>query len=232
MAYDSGYIDAVMGCLVQERNMDIIANNLANATTAGFKGDRLIFNDLMTRQVQTNHDQGSLQHTGNPLDVAIVGRGFFQVQTPNGIRLTRNGALHMNAEGVLVDGNGNPVLGEGGQGITLNPNGPAVSIGADGTVMQGRETVGKLSVVDVTDKALLMKEGANFFTGRGGKTPPVTPVEGAGVEQGYLETTNIQVAREMVDMIQTFRAFESYQKIIHSIQAMDNSCINRVGRSA
>lgn len=232
MAYDSAYVDAVMGCLVQERNMDIIANNLANATTAGFKGDRLIFNDIMTREIQTNYNQGSMQHTGNPLDVAIVGKGFLQVQTANGIRLTRNGSLHLSAEGVLVDASGNPVLGEGGQGITLNPNGPPASIGADGTITQGTETVGKLSVVDVTDRGLLLKEGANLFTGRDGQLPPVTPVEGSGVEQGYLETTNIEVAREMVNMIQTYRAFESYQKIIHSLQAIDTSCINRVGRTS
>ena len=232
MAYDAAYVDAVMGCLVQERNMDIISNNIANATTAGFKGDRLIFNDLMTREAQVIYDQGPMQHTGNTLDVAIVGDGFFRVQTPEGVRLTRNGSMHMSSEGTLVDANGNQVLGEGGQGITLNPNGPAPSIGADGTIVQGDEQVGKLEVVDVADRALLMKAGGNFFTGRDGATPPATPVEGASIEQGYIEATNIKVVRQMVDMISTFRAFESYQKIIHSIQAMDTSCINSVGRSA
>lgn len=232
MAYDVAYVDAVMGCLVQERNMDIISNNIANATTAGFKGDRLIFNDLMTREAQIIYDQGSMQHTGNSLDVAIVGEGFFRVQTPEGVFLTRNGSMHMSSDGTLVDGNGNQVLGGGGQGITLNPNGPAPSIGTDGTIVQGEEQVGKLEVVDVVDKGLLVKAGANLFTGRGGVTPPANPVEGVSIEQGYIETTNIDVVRQMVDMINTSRAFESYQKIIHSLQAMDTTCINRVGGSA
>lgn len=230
MAFDSAYMDAVLGSLVQERNMDIISNNLANASTAGFKGDRLIFNDLMSREIQTTMEQGSLRQTGNPLDVAIVGNGFLQVQTPSGMRLTRNGSLHMSAEGALVDGNGNPVMGEGGQGITLNPNGPAVSIGVDGTINQGAETVGKLALVDVGDRRALMKDGVNFFTGANGQTPPTKEAEQASLQQGYLETTNIEVVTEMVNMITTFRAFESYQKIIHSLQTMDNSCINKVGK--
>lgn len=232
MPYDYAYVDAVMGSLVNMRNMEIISNNLANAHTNGFKSDRLIFNDLMSRETQTIYEQGPLRETGNPLDVAIQGDGFFQVRTPEGIQLSRDGALRINAQGALVDSRGNAVLGAGGQPVNVDPLGPPVTISAGGSIMQGGDTVGELAIVDVADPAVLTKAGANYFTGREGQTPPTRPATGSTVSQGYLESANTSVVEEMVNMIATFRAYESYQKIMHTLQEVDNKCINQVGRSA
>jgi flagellar basal-body rod protein FlgF len=232
MPYDYATVDAVMGSLVNMRNMEIISNNLANANTNGFKSDRLIFNDLMTRETQTVFEQGPLRQTGNPLDVAIQGDGFLRVRTPEGMRLSRDGALHINQQGALVDSRGNAVLGAGGQPVNVDPLGPPVSIGAGGAISQGSDVVGELGMVEVTDKATLVKTGDNYFSGPEGAAPVTRPAAGSTLSQGYLESANTSVVEEMVNMIATFRAYESYQKIMHTLQDIDSKCINQVGRSA
>lgn len=227
--YYSGYRDAVHGSIMQQRNMDIIANNLANLNTPGYKADRLIFNDVMTRQVKTYYDQGSLRTTGNPLDVAISGEGFFQVRTPKGIRLTRDGSFHMKGDGTLVTSSGYPVLGGGGV-IALNPEGPKPFIDEKGNISQGSDTVGRLSVVKVGDKRQLEKVGKNLFAGPGGRAPATTPATDYEIHQGALEMANVQVVREMVDMIAAFRGFESYQKAIRAMNEIDMKAATQVGQ--
>ena len=225
-----GYADAVYASQLQERHIDIITNNLANVNTPGFKADRMIFDDLMTRQVRTIYRQGSLNQTENLFDVAISGQGYFQVQTDLGVRLTRDGALRMQANGALVDSSGNAVLGAGGAPITLNPTGGQVKFDDRGGIYQGSEKVGELGVVNVADPNTLEKVGKNYYVGAGGVEPQSAPATEYSLVQGALETSNVDVVTEMVNMISAFRSFESYQKIIQTINEMDSRAATQVGR--
>lgn len=228
--YYMGYRDAVHASQLQQRNMDIIANNLANVDTPGFKADRLIFNEVMTREVQTFHNQGSLRGTDNLFDVAISGKGFFQVQTLLGVRLTRDGAFRMRGDGTLVNADGLEVLGGGGSPITLNPQGGQVRFDDQGGVYQGVEKVGEVGVVTVADPNSLEKVGNNYYVGDGGVAPQTVAADDFSLVQGALETSNVRVVSEMVSMINAFRAFESYQKMIQTINEMDSKAANQLGR--
>jgi flagellar basal-body rod protein FlgG len=232
MPYNFGFADAVHGSLVEERRMELISNNLANVSTPGYKADRLLFNDIMGRRVYTDLSQGPLEQTGNQLDLAITGEGFFQVETDQGQRLTRNGAFQMRADGTLVTGSGHTVLGEGGAPLVLNPQGQPVHITDEGAVFQGAELVGNISVVEAADPNALEKEGRGLFAARGGGVPATGPADGFTLVQGHLEMSNSQVVREMVGMIDTFRGFESYQKAIHIMQQIDTKAAAQLGRVA
>lgn len=232
MAFDSALLDASRGALLQQQHMDILSNNLANVNTTGFKGDRLVFDDVLSRQVETSHTQGPLRGTDNPLDVAIGGSGFFRVQTPNGVRLTRDGSFKMLSDGSLVTSQGYRVLGAGGAPINLNPEAPQPYIDDKGNIMQGNEQVGALDVVDVADTKTLVKEGNGLYTGQGGKAPVTRAANNYTLTQGALEAANVEVVTEMVNMISSFRSFESYQKVIQSVQDMDTKTVNQVGRVA
>jgi flagellar basal-body rod protein FlgG len=231
MPFDQGLIDAARASLIQQHNMDILSNNLANVNTAGFKADRVVFSDLMDRQVKSVHSQGSLNTTDNPLDVAIGGEGFFRVQTDKGVRLTRDGNFKMLGDGSLVNSQGQKILGKGGP-ITLNPEGGQVSIDEKGNITQGTEQVGTIDVVEVKDKKTLEKVGGNFYAGEGGKPLATVAATDYTLTQGAVEMANVEVVTEMVHMINTFRSFESYQKIMQAVQDMDSKAINQVGRVA
>ena len=228
--YIYGSQDAAHGMIVQERHMDIVANNLANVNTAGFKADRQIFNWYMTREVKIDFSQGPLRETERALDVALAGEGFFQVQTPQGVRLTRNGQFTTQANGALVDQNGNPVLGLGNAPITINPQGASPVINDDGQIFQGGELVGRLAVVEAADLSELEKAGGNLFAGREGQTPQTKPAQDVQTFQGYVEAANVQVVTEMVNMIEAHRAFESYAKALQALDQMDKQSASSVGR--
>lgn len=232
MPFDQGLIDVARAALLQQHNMDIISNNLANVNTSGFKADRPIFSEVLNREVRSVHSQGSLSYTDNPLDVAIGGEGFFRVQTDKGIRLTRDGSFKVLPNGTLVNSQGQKVLGQGGAPITLNPQGGQVSIDPRGAISQGNEQVGALEVVDVTDKKGLYKEGGNFFVGEDGQAPPTTPSKDFTLTQGAVEVSNVEVVSEMVSMISSFRSYESFQKVMQTVQDIDSKVINQVGRVA
>lgn len=232
MSFDQGMIDVARAALLQQHNMDIISNNLANVHTTGFKADRPIFSEILNREVRSVHSQGSINYTDNVLDVAIGGEGFFRVQTDKGIRLTRDGSFKMLANGTLVNSQGLKVLGAGGAPITLNPLGGQVSIDPKGNISQGNEQVGTLEVVDAVDKKALLKEGANLFGTQDGKAPATTTAKDYTLTQGAVEVSNVDVVAEMVQMISSFRSFESFQKVMQTTQDIDSKVINQVGRVA
>ena len=232
MPYNFGFADAVHASLVQQRHIEIISNNLANLNTAGYKADRMRFSDLMDRQVYTDMSQGPVQVTGEQLDLAIRGKGFFQVRTPQGIRLTRAGHFTMDADGTLVTQAGYPVLGAGGTTISLNPEGGRVTIDQEGNITQDGEIVGRIEIVEAVDPNNLEKAGYNLWTGKGGTPPAKRPAKDYGLIQGALERSNAKVVVEMVEMIQAFRAFESYQKAIQVMQEIDTKAATQVGRVA
>jgi flagellar basal-body rod protein FlgG len=169
--------------------------------------------------------QGALQATGNPLDLAIQGQGFFKVAAPGGTYYTRNGAFHRNAEGMLVTDQDYPVLGNGGP-IQL-PEGRTVTVDGTGGLYVDDAQVGQLDVVTVQNPDMLQKYGANLYMAQSGATiqEGVAQAGRTEVAQGYLEKPNVEVVEEMVNMIETQRTFEAYQKVISGSNDLDTKAI-------
>jgi flagellar basal-body rod protein FlgF len=209
------------------RELDVVANNIANLDTTGYKADSSLFEEylgsaaraggktgrvsfVLDRGVWHDMSQGPVQRTANPLDIAINGNAFLVVQTPRGERYTRNGALQINATGQLVTSDGNPVLGEAGP-ITFQPNDNQVSISRDGTisVREGTSTVdslrGKLRLVSFDNMQQLQKDGSSTFNATGGAQPQ--PAINAGIAQGSIEKSNVRGVVEMSRMIEITRSY-------------------------
>lgn len=215
--------------------MDLIANNLANVSTNGFKRDGISFNDALVRQLQqqgrevgsigagaavqnvyTDRSVGSIQETRNPLDLAIQGeKGFFAIQTPEGIRYTRDGSFGLDVNRQLVTKDGYPVLDEQSKSITLDAG--EISIQGDGTVQIDGDAKAKIGVFDAP---AFEKEGGNRFVAIGA----ATEVE-ATVKSGAIESSNVNAADAMVQMIQLSRVFEMSQKSINSQDEMSQKLI-------
>lgn len=180
----------------------------------------------------TDYSQGSLKSTGNALDVAFDGAGFFEVDTPQGLRFTRNGAFKIDGNGQLVTKDGHPVLKAAPEGtdpaqrvIRFGGDGP-VSIAEDGEVFQGAEALGKLSVINVKGKDVLQKTGGSLFTFKPNQKPEVENVANPSLKQGFIEMSNVNIVQEMTDMIATTRVFESTQKAISAYDSMNEKLVN------
>lgn len=223
----------VQAGLRQELKLDMIANNLANANTVGFKGDILSFNDTLKATRTIDFSQGPFRNTGNKLDVAIEGKGFFEVLTPQGIRYTRNGNFSLNSNGGLVTQEGFPVMGDGGP-IAITGQGASTAEGSDVEISQNGDiqvdgtVVDRLKVVTFADLQKLDKQGNSLFVYNGPGTDAL-PATSATVHQGELEMPNISVVMEMSKMVETQRLFEAYQKVIQSFNQTDTNVINNVG---
>ena len=185
--------------VAQQRALDVTADNLANANTPGYKAERVQFSDWLSRQsggttppggnpIAYTQDRatwreqqaGSLTHTGNPLDVAVTGTGYFTVNTANGPRLTRDGRFGLLPSGTIADTAGNPVLDNNGQPIQLAPTDTRITIAGDGTVSSENGQIGKIGVVQPSDPVLLSAEGGTLFR----SLAPTAPVTSPALEQG------------------------------------------------
>ncbi|MFW5733493.1 MAG: flagellar basal-body rod protein FlgF [Oceanidesulfovibrio sp.] len=258
----SSMYSALFGALSSEHRLDIIANNLANANTSGFKREKYAFEDtfvsyahdqimepkLDLRQkklfpppvhlarpriagYQTDFTQGGLKSTGSQLDFAIQGPGFFKVQSEGGGEYyTRNGNLHKNLAGELVNARGDRLLGVGGP-IALPENASLIEVGPDGQIFANNELVGQIQVVELEDPQVLEKFGHNLFRAKDGRVPVEQEPVNSQVVQGYLESSNINVVEEMVNMIETQRAFEAYGKVMSTTNETDTKAITRVGKA-
>ncbi|MBF0311210.1 MAG: flagellar basal-body rod protein FlgF [Magnetococcales bacterium] len=264
---DSGLYAAVNGARRMEWRLEVLANNLANTNTTGYKGQNISFESFMTapgpeqfplptdsfmgfrgpgdipfpfsspatnaipmsypmaKNTTVDLTQGSLQATGNPLDVAIEGEGFFRVQTPAGVQYTRDGSFAVNNQGELVTKDGYQVLDEGGGPLTVG-SGP-VEIARDGTLSSNQGTLGRIGLVNLPAKEL-EKTGQNLYSAPAGSEVPVTAT--TGVNQGYLEGSNANTVHSMTQMIDTHRAYESYMKMMKALDELDNQAANQVGR--
>jgi len=237
------------GMEAQQTQLDTIANNLANVSTNGYKRAHAVFEDLMyqnlrqagansseqttlptglqaglgTRSVATarNFSQGGLQQSSSPLDVAIRGSGFFEIQLPDGTNgYTRDGSFQVNAQGQLVTNTGFTVQ----PGITIPANAQSVTIGTDGTVSVGLpgqalpQSVGQLQIASFINPAGLEPKGGNIYTETAASGTPNTGTPGqnglGSLQQGFVETSNVNVVEELVQMIQTQRAYELNSKAI------------------
>jgi flagellar basal-body rod protein FlgG len=183
---------------------------------------------------ETDYAQGSMQVTGNPLDVAIAGDGFFRYQTPRGEFLSRNGSFVLDAEGQIKTKQGWPVLSDGGGTIDIPAGTRHIHIDYEGRVFADGAEMGRFAVVTAHDKTNLEKLGGNMYRVRPGTNVEELDdayVNGALVNQGYLEAANVEVVPEMVAMIETHRFFEATQKIMQTSDAIDKEVISKVGRS-
>ncbi|MEN0058180.1 MAG: flagellar basal-body rod protein FlgF [Bdellovibrio sp.] len=185
----------------------------------------------------TDFSQGGLKHTANPFDVAIDGKGFFEVATPGGVRLTRSGNFTLDGNGQLVTKDGHPVLMAGEPGadpasrvIRVPGNGP-ISISDNGEVLQGTESLGRLSLVNVNNPDSLQKMGNSLYGFKNNMAPDMSNIAVPSVKQGFVEASNVNVVQEMTDMIMTNRVFESTQKAISAYDQMADKMVNVVGKT-
>lgn len=183
----------------------------------------------------TNFSQGSLRATNNPLDVAVDGKGFFEIATPNGVRFTRLGAFKIDGNGQLVTKDGHPVLKSGGEGedpasrVFRVTGESQITITDKGDVMEGENNLGRLSLIDIPDKDSISKIGGALYEFKSNAKPEIVNIASPSIKQGFLEMSNVNIVQEMTDMIATTRAFESTQKAISAYDGMADKLINVVG---
>ena len=229
-----------------QRQMDVVANNMANLNTTGFKAEQLLFEEYKmpvakdrdfplldqrlsyTEDWATIHDMatGAVTDTGNPLDVALDGEGFLTVQTAAGERYTKAGSLAIDATGTLVDLQGNPVMSELGP-IHFTPTDTNISITADGTIATDDGVKGKLRIVEFADPQAATREGNNLWAG--GNPQAATQTR---VVQGAIEKSNVSGIAEMTEMIRVQRAYESAASMQEKQDDMRRNAIQTLGRLA
>ncbi len=213
-----------------ERRQEVVANNLANVDTHGFKGERVfarMLGDGMGPVADTTTDlrAGSLKQTGSPLDIAIGGEGFLVVETPQGERLTRGGSFRLDDEGRIVDPRGNLLLSEGGP---LTVEGGTVEVDSAGKILVDGKEIGTLRVEDVaTGNELLHEEGTLFVA-----TGPTVAVEAGDrrIRQGHLEDSNVSSIDSLVDMISIQRAYSAAQKTMVTLDEIRGTIANELGK--
>jgi flagellar basal-body rod protein FlgF len=212
-----------------ERRQEILANNLANADTNGFKAERvfaqIIGDALPAAGTATDRTAGSLKVTGEPLDLALGGEGFLVVETPQGERLSRGGSFQLDAEGRIVDANGNALLGEGGP---LVVSGGSVEIDSAGAVSVDGKEIGRLRVDSVPAGAQLAHAGANLFLPDAAGQP--LPEEQRLVKQGSLEASNVNTVGSLVDMIEIQRAYSAVQRAVTTLDDIRSTIANEIGK--
>jgi len=230
-----GIYAAGSGLMPRMLKLEVIANNLANISTTGFKRDNIfvqIMKDTGVEQAKGNGDlsglkvreytdfsEGSMNQTGNKLDLAIQGSGFFAAETPNGVRYTRNGSFSLSTDGTIVTSQGYPVLGTGGpiqlpniQNLTQGE----ISINESGEVVADGKKIGTLQIAQFPDTSVLKKDGGTYFVADGDSKSSVADGKSTVIRQGYLEDSNVNGIEEMVQMIELSRGFESAQKTMIS----------------
>ena len=220
-----------------QREMQVIANNIANTATTGFRAERTLFSEFITRAEdhslsmaaarigRTDFSQGALDRTGGMLDFAISGEGFFQVQTEGGVRLTRNGAFTVSPEGELVTMNGQPVLDDGGAAIAVAP-GTRIDVAEDGTLSTDGRVVGRLGLVRPLDAMALVREANQLFAPNGEVEPEATP----RILQGALEGSNVSPVTELARLIEVSRAYELGQSFLDAENERAKSAIEAMTR--
>lgn len=230
------------------RQMDVMANNMANVSTPGFQGERITFRTLVSERARmlgiegggktafvtdaaTWRDTrpGNVERTGNPLDVALVGPGYFAVETEDGVRYTRAGSFRPDADGRLVTGSGAVVQGEGGAPISIPPGETAIEIDARGTITGKNGPIGKLRVVAFEDEQSLRKVGDNLLET---EADPI-PVDGkTRIVQGMVEGSNVQAVVEVTQMIELMRRYQSASRVLEQEHERARRAIDKLSRVA
>lgn len=225
------------------RELDVIANNIANLNTTGFKGESVLFEEYLMPVAEmdnfpradrklsyvqdwaTVHDlkQGSVVQTGNPLDIALEGEGYFTIQTNEGEQYTRNGSFAIDLNGTLVTHEGRPVLGEGGP-IGFGPDDVDIAIAQDGTISVGGEIRDRIRVVEFDNPQALERKADNLFAGTGARASEQTRVV-----QGAVEKSNVHPVVELTRMIEVTRTYDVVSRMVRQGDELRSKSIERLG---
>jgi flagellar basal-body rod protein FlgF len=241
---DNSLLVSLSQQLAAYRAMDVIANNIANASTPGYKREAAKFEEYVAKMrpaegqkgaqslsfvkdagILRDVSQGTIEKTGAPFDVAISGKGYFTVQTPGGMRYTRDGHFTLDASGQIVNSDGHPVQGDGGA-ITVTPDDGAIEIAADGTVSGKTGQLAKMKLVDFADERAMVKEGANLYS----TTQTATTPDNTVLRQGMLEGSNVQPVIEISHMIEVMRAYDATATLSKSQQDMMSQAVEKLGQ--
>lgn len=221
--------------------MDVTANNVANMSTPGFKGQDMLFKEYLTKpkggdkisMVQDygtfrNMAQGPLQQTHNPLDLALQGDGFFAVQTDKGVRYTRSGSFMLNDKSQIVTPEGFPVLGDGSQPVTVQPGAAKITVTGKGNVSTELGEAGKIKVVVFDEEQDLVPVGYNMFEA---VEQQEKPADNTSVMQGMIEGSNVQPIVEMNKMIEILRLYQQTSRMLQTDHDLQRSVISKLTRS-
>ena len=240
---DQVSVTAASGLQSRMEALDLVANNLANTTTGGFKLDREFYtlftaadNDAegaatrlpLIQKQWTDFSQGMLTPTGNALDLALSGKGFFAVNGPNGPLYTRNGSFQLSPSGQLTTAEGYAVRDINGQPIQTSSQDP-LEITPDGSITQSGQSIGQLQVVNFQDSSVLQKMGNSYFLPSDPKTVPAA-VADTTVQQGKTENSNVAPAESAVRLVGLMRQFEMLQKAITITSDMNKQALTEVAR--
>jgi len=219
-----------LGLLAQEERLNLTANNMANVSTPGFKKDVPVFEGYLVKQSKTYFGAGPFELTDRDLDMALHGPGFFQIETPAGLRFTRNGNFKVNSDGQIVTMDGDPLVGagfvpEGSRKVIIEPEGRVQAVDQDGEAV----IIGQIDLVEFPDPNMLIKEGYDLYVPKSPDFLP-QPATETHLEQGFLEKANVNPVNEMVQLIELHRIYEALQKIVHTRQEMDDQAIGQLGK--
>lgn len=237
----NGIYSALSGAIARETSMQVLANNMANLGTTGFKRDQVTFKEVLAESeglvnlthrqvglstVEPDFSRGGLNRTGNVLDVAVLGDGFFEIETPEGQRYTRAGAFTLNAEGQLTTPDGHRVMGAGGP-LQL-PSDQRAMIVENGVVMAGELEVGRLKVVEFSDRSQLSRAGHNLWIAD--ENQEIQEVENVRLAVGAIERSNVSPVKAMTDLIRVSRHYESLLKAVDTFGKADRRTVADLGR--
>ena len=243
----NGVYISMSAAIAADRRLDVVANNVANVNTTGFKQTRAPFQEFLVKEgpdglrdkgftamaeTRTDTTQGGMQPTGNPLDVALSGPGFFMVRGPQGDLLTRNGSFRISADGTLVNSDGMAVLssagGAPGGPIRVDPTKGAVSIGPTGIVEQRTRgdqagtVLATLSVMDAESTQLTPSGGSNYSA----PAAALRPVAAPDMVSGFIEKSNVNPVRGMIELIAATRDFEQATRVMNRVQQIDKRTLD------
>lgn len=228
--------------MAMRRQMDIVANNLANINTSAFNGERVLFSEYLVRPsgakektsyvldygTRRNLAPGRIEATGNPLDIALSGTGYLTVDTPSGPRYTRNGHLRLDSRGRLTADNGYPLLDNRNRPIQLNQQDGTPTIAPDGTISNATGPVGRLNIVEFQNEQQMQRAGDSLYA----TSAPSQPARAVRVVQGAIENSNVEPITEMTEMIDLLRNYQSVQRMMETDQELQRRSIERLAKAA
>lgn len=227
----------------QQRAMSVVADNMSNASTVGYKRENVLFSDFLSHQhgskqaegadtesytqdraTYRDFQQGDMQSTGNPLDLALGGEGYFQVRTANGVRLTRAGRFEEQQDGAVVDESGNALLDRNGQPIVIPQTDHRITISADGVISTETGEQGQIGIVTAQDDNRLQAEGSRLLR----TDQPTTAVERPNIVQGMVEASNVQMMTEVTKMMEIQRNFQFMAQFVDAEATRQKNAIDKI----
>ena len=243
---NAGYI-VLSRMTAQQRALDVRADNIANMNTPGYKAESTVFSDFLLpqrgagvppggrtvsmvqdRATWRDFSQGQVSRTGNPLDLALTGEGFFAVQTPRGERYTRAGRFALSPAGQVVDMSGNPLLGADGRPLSVPPGDTGITVSGDGAMSSESGEIGTVRVVEFTSVQALQAEGGSLFSSK----EPAQPAKQPAVVQGAVEAANSQGVVELSRMMADLREFQFASEFAEAEAQREQGAIDKIGRKS